>query len=384
MIGYHKRVLDNGYPLQPFEPEHLPPKDLDLLALMPLIGKANRAIATLEGLFYGIPNPNVFLSPLTTQEAVLSSKIEGTQADFEDVLRFEAGEPPAETSRREDIHEIMNYRNALRVSEELLEDRPFCLNTLLKLHEVLMDSVRGHNKGRGQFRNIQNWIGRPGTSIQDAAFVPPSPLVLQDHLNRWESYWHSDAPDALLQLALIHAQFEILHPFIDGNGRLGRMIIPLFLYEKKILSRPCFYLSAYFEARRDEYIATLRALGVPGSWTRWCSFFLEGVAVQADANTRKARAIQDLYERLKTQVIDLTHSQYAVPLLDYIFERPIFRASDVARHEGMPTAPMVAHLLGKLRSNGILHTIREGAGRRSHVLALAELINLCEDRKVLP
>lgn len=350
---------------------------------MPLIGKANRAIATLEGLFYGIPNPNVLLSPITTQEAVLSSKIEGTQADFEDVLRFEAGEAPAEPSRRDDIHEIMNYRKALRVSETLLEERPFCLNTLLKLHGVLMDSVRGHNKGRGQFRTIQNWIGRPGSTIEEAAFVPPSPLLLQDHLNRWESYWHSDAPDVLVQLALIHAQFEILHPFIDGNGRLGRMVIPLFLYEKGILSRPCFYLSAFFEARRNEYIARLRDLGAPGSWNRWCGFFLEGVAVQADANTSKARAIQDLYERLKRQVIHLTHSQYAVPLLDYMFERPIFRGSDIAKLDAMPSAPMVANLLGRLRSSGILHTVRQGAGRRPHVMALAELINLCEGRKVL-
>jgi Fic family protein len=369
--------------MKPFEPESLPPPDLDFLSLMPIVGKANRAIATLEGLFYGIPNPNVLLSPITTQEAVLSSKIEGTQADLEDVLKFEAGEPPAEPSRREDIHEIMNYRKALRLSEKLLQDRPFCLNTLLKLHEVLMDSVRGHNKGRGHFRNIQNWIGKPNSPIEQAAFVPPSPLHLQDHLNRWEAYWHADAPDALVQLALIHAQFEILHPFIDGNGRLGRMVIPLFLYEKKILSRPCFYLSAFFEARREDYIARLRDLGQSGSWTRWCAFFVEGVAVQAEANTTKARAIQDLYERLKQQVLDLTHSQFAVPLLDFMFERPIFRGSDVTKLEQMPSAPMVANLLGNLRRNGILHTVREGAGRRPHVLALAELINLCEGRKVL-
>lgn len=368
--------------MKPFEPEPLPPSDLELLPLMPSIGKANRAIATLEGLFYGIPNPNVLLSPITTQEAVLSSKIEGTQADLEDVLKFEAGEPPSEPARKDDIHEIINYRKALRLSEKLLQDRPFCLNTLLKLHDVLMDSVRGHNKGRGRFRTIQNWIGKPGSPIEEAAFVPPSPFHLQEHLNRWEAYWHADAPDALVQLALVHAQFEILHPFIDGNGRLGRMIIPLFLYEKKILSRPCFYLSAYFESSRDNYIARLRDLGQPGSWTRWCAFFVEGVAVQAEANTTKARAIQDLYERLKKKVIDLTHSQFAVPLLDFIFERPIFRSSDVTKLAHMPSAPMVANLLGNLRRNGVLHTVREGAGRRPHVLALAELINLCEGKKV--
>ena len=368
--------------MKPFEPEQLPPEGLDLLALLPALGKANRAIATLEGLFYGIPNPNVLLSPITTQEAVLSSKIEGTQADFEDVLKFEAGEPPTEASRREDIYEIINYRKALGLSEKLLQDRPFCLHTLLKLHEVLMDSVRGHNKARGRFRSIQNWVGKPGTPIEEAAFVPPSPLQLQDHLNRWEAYWHGDAPDVLVQLALVHAQFEILHPFIDGNGRLGRMIIPLFLFEKKILSRPCFYLSAFFEARRDDYISRLRELGQPGSWTRWSAFFLEGVASQAEANTNKARAIQDLFARLKKQVLELTHSQFAVPLLDFMFERPIFRASDISKLAHMPSVPMVATLLGQLRQSGILHTVRSGAGRRPQILALSELINLCEGRKV--
>lgn len=369
--------------MRPFEPEELPPRELEFESLLPRIGRANRAIAKLDGLFYGIPNPDVLLAPLTTQEAVLSSKIEGTQADFEDVLKFEAGEPPSEPSREEDVHEIINYRKALRLSEAMLRERPFCLNTLLRLHEVLMASVRGHNKGRGRFRTAQNWIGRPGSSIEEAAFVPPSPLDLQDHLNRWERYWHSDAPDDLVQIAIIHAQFEILHPFMDGNGRLGRMIIPLFLHEKNILSRPCFYLSAFFESRRDEYIVRLRDLGQPGSWTRWCAFFLEGVEVQAIANTTKARAIQDLYDRLKRRVIDLTHSQYAIPLLDHMFERPIFQSSEVAKLPQMPSVAMVATLLNKLRNGGILHTVKEGAGRRPHVLALAELINLCEGRKVL-
>ena len=369
--------------MKPFRPEKLPPNSLDLIELLPLIGKANRSIATLDGLFYGIPNPNVLLSPITTQEAILSSKIEGTQADFEDVLKFEAGESPSEPFLRDDIDEIMNYRKALRLSEKLLEDRPFCLNSLLKLHDVLMDSVRGHNKGRGRFRTIQNWIGKPGSPVEEAAFVPPPPQLLQEHLNSWEAFWHSEAPDTLVQLAIIHAQFEILHPFIDGNGRIGRMVIPIFLFEKRILSRPCFYLSAFFDARRDDYIARLRDLGQPGSWTRWCAFFLEGIAVQADANTTKARSIQDLYERLKKKVLDITHSQFAVPLLDYMFERPIFRSSDVTRLDHMPSAPMVANMLGRLRRDGMLHTVREGAGRRPHVLALAELINLCEGRKVL-
>lgn len=368
--------------MQPFEPEQLPPKDLDWVALVSAMGRANRSIAELNGLFYGLPNPEILLSPMTTQEAVLSSKIEGTQADFEEVLKFEAGNKPSETERLHDIKEIQNYREALRLSKRLLEERPFCLNSLLKLHEKLMDSVRGHNKGRGRFRESQNWIGAPGSRMEEAAFVPPSPLNLQEHLNRWEAYWHDGERDALVQLALIHAQFEILHPFLDGNGRLGRMIIPLFLFEKKILSRPSFYLSAFFEARREEYMERLRKLGQPESWTQWCLFFLEGVAEQAQATTEKARAIQDLYEKLKQRVIGLTHSQYAVPLLDFMFERPIFRASDVAKRKGMPSAPTVANLLKAMRNDKILQTVDPGAGARSSVLALGELMNLCEGRRL--
>lgn len=366
--------------MQPIEPEPLPPKELDWVALVSAMGRANRGIAEVNGLFYGIPNPEILLSPMTTQEAVLSSKIEGTQADFEEVLKFEAGDEPRETAKVHDINEILNYREGLRLSKKLLKERPFCLNSLLKLHGKLMDSVRGHNKGRGKFRESQNWIGAPGSKMEEAAFVPPSPLHLQEHLNRWEAYWHSEERDALVQLALIHAQFEILHPFLDGNGRLGRMIIPLFLFEKKILNRPSFYLSAYFEARREEYIARLRELGRPGSWTRWCEFFLEGIAVQAEATMTKARAIQDLYERLKKRMIDVTHSQYAVPLLDFMFERPIFRASDVGKQEGMPSTQTVANLLGALRRTGILQTVKEGGGPRPSVLALGELMNLCEGR----
>jgi Fic family protein len=369
--------------MQPFHPEKLPPKDINLSAMIPLIGKANRAVATFEGLLYGIPNPNVLLSPIVIQEAVLSSKIEGTQADLKDVLKFEAGETPSGESQIQDIQEIRNYRRALGLSEKFLQERPFCLNTLLQLHSVLMDSVRGANKARGHFRTTQNWIGSPGSPIEQAAFVPPSPLDLQHYLDDWEAYWHQDDGDPIVQLALVHAQFEIIHPFLDGNGRIGRMLVPLFLFEKKILTKPCFYLSAFFEAHKDEYIQRLRALGQTGSWTAWIEFILRGVAVQAEENTIKARAIQDLYERLKKKIIQLTHSPYAVPMLDYMFERPIFRSSDFEGMENMPSAPTRINFLRKLKESGLLSIISKGAGRRPDVLALHELLNLCEGRQVL-
>lgn len=368
--------------MKPFEPEPLPIGSLDWNELIPFIGRANRAIAGYEGVLYGVPNPDVLLSPLTTQEAVLSSRIEGTQAELEDVYRFEAGEVAPDKERRADIQEIVNYRRALRRAEQLLKNKPLGLNTLLELHSILLDSVRGHNKQRGQFRTVQNWIGPEGTPIEQAKFVPPAPLHLAQHLDNWEKYYHADERDPLVQLAIVHAQFEVLYPFIDGNGRIGRMLIPLFLYEKKLLTRPNFYLSAYLEAHRDEYVERLRELGQPGSWTRWAAFFLTAINVQAQANAAQAKAIQDLYERLKEQILNLTRSQYAVPMLDQLFVQPIFRSSDLTSRKDMPSVPMVMVMLKNLKQAGILKVVREGGGRRAQVLALADLINLCEGRKV--
>ncbi len=369
--------------MQACVPNPLPIRDLDWPSLISVLGKANRAVASFGGILYGIPNPAVLLSPMTTQEAVVSSRIEGTQADFEDVLKFEAGEPVAEESRREDIHEIVNYRKALRRANELLNEKPFCLNTLLELHAILLEGVRGFDKSPGHFRTTQNWIGADGTPIEQAKYIPPSPTILMEHLYAWENYYHSDEPDPLVQLAIIHAQFEVLHPFKDGNGRIGRMIIPMFLFEKKLLNHPSFYLSAYFDAHLDEYIAHLRALGQPGSWNAWVKFFLNAIVVQAELNANRARAIQDLYDRLKKQVLELTHSQYAVPLLDRMFDRPINRSSDFIGQPDMPSTPMIMNMLTRFKAAGILKTVREGAGRRAQILALAELINLCEGRNVI-
>jgi Fic family protein len=369
--------------MKPFIAERLPLTDIDWPSLVPLIGQANRAIALYDGILYGVPNPEVLLSPLTTQEAVLSSRMEGTQATLGDVLKFEAGAEVAEESKRQDIQEIINYRRALQTAEEELKRRPFNLNLLLQLHGILLDSVRGRNKARGQFRTEQNWIGPPGSTIQEARFVPPTPLLLKDHLDNWEKYYHGEERDPLVQLAIVHAQFEIIHPFLDGNGRLGRILVPLFLHEKQLLSRPMFYISSYLEANRDEYVAGLRDLGRPKSWDRWIEFVLRAVTEQAKANSATARAIIELYERLKIKLIELTHSRYAVPLLDHLFDQPIFQSSQLTRHRQMPSLPTVMQMLRRLRKAHILKTVRKSSGRQAEIFAFVELLNLCEGKKVM-
>jgi Fic family protein len=342
-------------------------------------------LAHYDGIQFSVPNPEILLSPLTTQEAVLSSRIEGTQATLSEVLRFEAGDEPEQESHRLDIQEIINYRASLLQAEHALATRPFNLNLLLEIHDRLLDSVRGRNKGRGHFRRVQNWIGAPGCTIEQADFVPPDPTVLMEYLDNWEKYYHADRPDPLVQLAVVHAQFEIIHPFLDGNGRIGRILIPLFLYEKKLLTRPMFYLSAYLEENRGEYVSRLRALGGSSpAWNEWIQFFLTAVETQARRNAEKARNIKALYDRLKAQVIELTHSQFAVPLLDVLFQNPIIPSTHVRLPGGIqPSRQAISLLLRALREAGILKVVREGSGRRAQVLALEELLDLAEGKPAI-
>jgi Fic family protein len=368
--------------MEPCIPKKLPITSIDWEPLIPIIGTANRKLAYYDGILFGIANPDVLLSPLTTQEAVLSSKIEGTQATFGEVLKFEAGEPPENQSRRDDIEEIMNYRKAMKLAEDELKTRPFTLNLLKRIHYVLLDGVRGRDKARGEIRTLQNWIG-PTQKREDAYFVPPIPESVNEYLYNWEEYWHMNRPDPLVQLAIIHGQFEIIHPFLDGNGRLGRMIIPLFLHEKKLLSHPEFYISAYFEENRKEYTNLLRGLCTePDAWNKWIQFFLAAISRQAETNGQKAQQIIQLYDRLKARTISITHSQFAVPILDFMFKQPVFPSNSFRKLPGMPTSPAIFTMLNKLKDDGMLKVVSHGAGRRPQVLALSELINLCEGKNV--
>lgn len=362
----------------------LPISDVKWEPLIPLIGRANRAIAGFDGILHSIPNPDVLLSPLTTQEAVLSSKIEGTQATLAEVFKFEAGEYPEQTERRQDIEEILNYRRALYEAEKELRMRPFNLNLLLDLHSMLLDGVRGQDRGRGRVRTMQNWIGSPGSSIEHAQFVPPDPSFVPQLLDNWEKYYHADRPDPLVQLAIVHAQFEIIHPFSDGNGRIGRILIPLFLFEKSILERPVFYLSTWIENHRNDYIDRLRNIGTSlDSWNQWIEFFLMGLEEQARRNSGRVKVISDLYHQSKSRILKLTRSQFAVPLLDQLFSKPVFQSSNLIFSPAKPSGPMIASLLKSLRDAGVLKILRKGSGRRPTIYAFTQLLTLLtlrEDR----
>jgi Fic family protein len=359
--------------------EKLPPP-LNWENLVSLIGQANADLARYDGFLHGIINPEIMLSPLTLQEAVLSSRIEGTQASLSEVLQHEAGERFEENKER-DIQEIINYREALAFAEQQLNKRPLSLNLIKQMHAMLLDSVRGHNKARGEFRHIQNWIGPPGCTIEKATYVPPDPSQLMRYLDTWEKYMHVDEKDKLVQLAIIHAQFEIIHPFLDGNGRIGRILIPLFLFEKGLLSRPMFYLSGCLEAKRDQYYESLRKITSKGIWQKWIEFFLQSVIDQAKENTRKATRIQSLYDAMKQKVVEATRSQYALATLDTLFKRPIFKSADFTELSGTSKRTATT-ILSQLESKKIIIQMRKSVGRRPAVYGFTSLIDIVEDNRI--
>ena len=356
-----------------------PPASLNWPQLIAHIGPANAAVARYDGTLSAVPNASVLLSPLMTQEAVLSSRIEGTQATFGEVLEYEAGQDSSKFSpeRKEDIGEVLNYRQAMHTALDMLKELPLCQRVIKRAHAVLLQDVRGQGRSPGEYRKGPNWIGPPGCSIEEARFVPISAEKLPAAMSRWEAYIHEDAPDKLIQLALLHAEFEALHPFLDGNGRLGRMFVPLFMAQTGLIASPMFYISAYCEARRDEYYERLLAVSQGHDWTGWCSFFLQAIQAQAEENQRKAKAILNLYESLKHRFAELSRSQYAINALDWLFQRPIFKSTDFITNPSIPD-PTSKRILKILKEKDIVTELIPGGGRRAAVLALPSLLQVAE------
>jgi Fic family protein len=365
--------------VRPFLPRRLPPDCLDWAELVPLIGRANRAIARYDGIVQGLVNPLVLLSPLAAREAVLSSMIEGTQTTLEELLEFEADPHDAAGPRYDDIREVMNYRSAMSSAVEELVNRPLSLNLLLRIHSILMDSVRGRDKRRGEFRKEQNWIGSPNTLLENATYVPPPYAALAGLLDNFERYLHADERDRLVQVALVHGQFELIHPFLDGNGRVGRMLIPLFLFAAEVISTPAFYMSAYLEAHRDEYYDRLRRLSRADDVQGWVDFFLRAVIAQAEEDGEKARRILGLYDRMKARVAELTRSQFAIRALDILFDHPILSTPQFVARSGLPKGSAV-RILHALVNGAILRVIRPGLKRRPAIYAFSDLIEIVNAR----
>ncbi|MEZ5331686.1 MAG: Fic family protein [Thermoanaerobaculia bacterium] len=361
----------------PFSPPRLP-LSLPWEALVPAIGRASAAIARYDALLHGLVNPDILVTPLRNREAVLSSRIEGTQGTLQEVLEQEADPAAPATARTSDIREILNYRSATVEAVAALRDRPLSLNLIRNIHATLMAGVRGHDRARGEFRRVQNWIGPPGCTLDGATYVPPPPDRLMPLLDNLERYIHTEEKDPLVQLALVHAQFELIHPFLDGNGRTGRILIPLFLYEKHLLTTPAFYLSGQLEAHRERYYEGLRRVSEAADYLGWILFFLSSVVEQADADMRRIRKMTELYDEMKGELASGTRSQYVIKMLDTIFSLPIFSTPQFVETSRIPNAS-ANRLLKLAESEGLLEVRRPGRGRRPTIWAFPALLEVVRD-----
>ena len=358
-----------------------PPNNLNWERLLPLIGPAQAAVARYEGILHSIPDSKILLSPLVTQEAVLSSKIEGTQATIGDVLKYEASEDTATGEKKKDIQEILNYRSALYHAVELMKTLPLSQRVVRETHSVLMQGVRGKNKTPGDYRRNQNWIGPEGEAIELAKFIPPGAEKLADLMTCWEKHLHQEPKDTLVQLAILHAEFESIHPFLDGNGRLGRLLVPLFLVAKDLLTGPNFYISTYLEANREQYYERLLAVSREDDWTGWCEFFLIALMHQAKQNEVQVKKILELYRIKKEWIVKETRSPHAVQALDWFFGKPGFRTSQFIKETRIPE-PTARRILSVITKGGLLRVLIPGKGRQSNVYIFPDLINIVENRIV--
>lgn len=311
-----------------------------------VLSLADRKVGNLEGLCRRLPNPHLLSGTYVGREAVLSSRIEGTQSTQSDLYLFEID--PEEKLYPSDIREVHNYVLALYYALERLETLPLSLRFLRELHEKLMQGVRGADKTPGQFRTSQNWIG--GQTPMDSRFVPPPVPEMNEALDDFEKFLHRENPDKippLIECALLHYQFESIHPFLDGNGRLGRLLIAVLAIQRGCLGQPLLYLSAYFENNREEYYNQLHDVSRTGEWNSWLVFFLKGVAEQADDAIRRAHQVLDIYDRYKH--LDLTPT--AQRLIEILMQNPYVTVKSAAERLNVsyPTASSAVSKLEQLR-----------------------------------
>ena len=362
---------------EPFIPDPLPRSDIDWTHHVTLIGSANAALARFDGLLLSIQNPDLLLTPLITQEAVISSRIEGTQATMREVFIFEAGSPGISEEKREDIREVMNYRKALSYAKEQMKTGSISWDLILLLHAILLDGVRGGSY-QGNIRAIQNYIGPIGAPIEKTTYIPPPPELVPEMIHNWEEYLLGNEKDPIVQLAVLKGQFEIIHPFCDGNGRIGRMIVPLFLAEKKLLSYPAFYISAYIDRTREEYYTRLLNISKAGDLNGWITYFLTAIRDQALKNITKAQLVVALHNEMKIAIPQVIRSQYSIAVIDTLFERPIFSTGDFAEKSQIPPES-AKRILQKLRDAGVIEIIREGKGRTPTVYQFTSLLQMVEN-----
>ena len=341
------RLIQSPLGFLSFIPNSLPPDIVFDMELALALSKADAALSELSGLGSQLPNPHLLISPYIKREAVLSSRIEGTKASLSDLLIDELENGASNRSVTNDIWEVRNYIRALEHGIRLLARLPLSLRLVRGIHEELMRGVRGEKATPGQFRHTQNWIGPAGCTPTTAAFVPPPVLEMKDALHDWEKFLHSrDIIPDLIQCALMHVQFETIHPFLDGNGRVGRLLITFFLLERKRLSQPLLYLSAYIDSHKTDYYELLQRVRTHGEWNAWLRFFLRGVTEVAASAGVQARELHRLREEYRTILRDKPN---ALRVLDELFVNPYITISRAGKilEKSHPTATAAISVLEK-------------------------------------
>lgn len=351
-----------------------PPHDIEWTpALVRGLSEADRLIGRLAGEGGRLPNPHLLMRPFIAREAVLSSRIEGTQATLGELLASEAGAVIERSP--DDLREVGNYVVALEYGIKRLKTLPLSLRLVRELHKKLMTGVRGNTARPGEFRRSQNWIGAPGSRIENATYVPPPPHEMTKALDAWERFMHLRTMPPLVQIAVGHYQFEAIHPFLDGNGRVGRLLITLFLVERRILQSPLLYLSAFFEASRREYYDRLRAVTEDGRWADWVEYFLNGVARQSEDALSRAERVNALLTKWQKQMAGAT-SKLPSQLIDLLAENPFCTIGGIAKRLGVAftTAQRAVERLERARILSLT-----SKARRDRVFCARAILEILEE-----
>lgn len=356
-----------------FVPAPLPPALEWTPRLIRILSEADRLIGRLAGEGGRVPNPHVLMRPFVRREAVLSSKIEGTQATLGELLAAEAG---AAVSRSpEELREVGNYVVALEHGIARLQELPLCVRLVRELHEKLMEGARGQHATPGLFRTTQNWIGKPGSTLATAAFIPPPPGEVESCLAAWEKFLDDSELPPLVTIALAHYQFEAIHPFLDGNGRVGRLLITLFLIEKKILPTPLLYLSAFFEASRRDYYDSLRAVSRGGAWQDWLEYFLQGIARMSEDALSRTTRINDLLVQWRTELAGQS-TNTPLRVVDLLAANPFITATGVAGQLKLAFTT-AQRTIERLERSGMV--LRVSNSKRDRIYCARALLDILEE-----
>jgi Fic family protein len=367
------KVIETREGYSAFIPNPLPPHLEWNNDIVNALSKADHILGKLSREGSKLPNPHLLMRPFITREAVLSSKIEGTQATIGEVLADEVG---ASVDRNpDDLQEVRNYIVALDYGLKRLDKIPLSLRLIKEIHEKLMEGVRGSHTTPGEFRRSQNWIGHPGCTLTTAKYVPPTPDELINSLGSLETFLHKKTLPPLIHVALCHYQFEAIHPFLDGNGRIGRLLIILLLIERKILSAPIMYLSAFFEATRDEYYKQLYNVSAHGTWNDWLLYFLNGIAVQSSDALSRAERINDLICNWQMKVGGPS-SQTQQNIIEYFAVNPFLSIKKIA--EKFDIAFTTAQrAIKKFESLGIITETTQG--KRDRIYCATKILDILEE-----